>query len=166
MKPWLQARTPAQILWLTAAVNALVVIGLGVMAVARHHHSLILFAAGLATIGILAGLLIERKVKNGIAAGRWPDSTMERMRDFFAHPAFPLLYWALFAAAIMASYLSSPLNPAWLMMVVWPSISLGRINTLLRQKTQPASSRLLTLDEPPKPLHSDHWGNPPSTFAR
>ncbi len=173
MRPWLQTRTPAQLLWLAIALNILVSAGfLGLGLLHRHNGPQLTFnlllgsTFAIIVIGTLASLFIEQEMKNGIAAERWPDYTIERLRKFLAHPAFTVLRLVLFVAAILCIVVTFPRNSIWFWAIFWPELSISRIRGLAHPERPGTSNRLFSPDEPPKPLHSDHWGDPPGTFAR
>lgn len=174
MEPWLQARTPNQLLWLIAAANALAVIGFvlvapmpwhsGIAQQTPHQHPLLDFCT--VVIGIVASLFVEQELTNGFAANRWPDDTMARVRKLVVHPVFTIVPLLFLIVGVVSTLISPPHNMEWLWMAFWPTMSMVRLRALALPEKPSRPNRLFTPGEAPKPLHPDHWGNPPGTFAR
>lgn len=162
-----------QLLWLIAAINALVPIGFGILAIPWHigsvrqtPHSLLWSGFSMIVIGVIASLFAEQELKNGIAANRWPDDAIEYLKELLAHPAFTALMLAAFVASIVCLVHSFTRISDWYWAFFWPCLSISRVRMMARPERPNQSDRMFTPGEPPKPLHSDHWGNPPTTFAR
>jgi len=98
MRPLLQYRTPAQLLWMIGAMNVLVSLGFGVLGVGSRHYphlhlplSVALLSFGAFVLGLIGTLIAESSLKNGIKSERWPDALLDAPRKVVAHPAFSIL---------------------------------------------------------------------------
>ena len=165
----LERRTPAQLLWIIAASNALVSISFVELAWDRskgpYPTGWFWLAAPLAALalGFVTCLIAEQALQNGINSERWPDSLLNAPRKFTAHPAFSVLSGLLFIGALAYVVFLGVRHSGGVWMILWPLMCLTRVRGYLRPK--PKSDRLLQPRERSKPLQSEHWGTPPSPFT-
>jgi hypothetical protein len=163
----LERRTPAQLLWIIAASNALVIIGFGLLSLLSWRHkdlslSLWCWLAAI-VLGLIGSLLTEQALRDGISSERWADKLLEAPRNLTASSPFSIICGLLFLSYLACFIFSAAHNLAGAMMLFWPLMSLTRVGTYLRRK--PPSDRLLQPIERPKPLQSENWGAPPRPFS-
>ena len=99
MRPLLKYRTPAQLLWMIGAANALVSLSFGVHGVVsrRYPHGqhrplpTVLFSFGALILGLIGTLIAESSLRNGTKSERWPDALLDAPRKVVAHAAFSIL---------------------------------------------------------------------------
>jgi hypothetical protein len=170
MRPLLQYRTPAQLLWIIGAMNVLVSLSFGLLGVGSCHYPhrhlpfpLALFSFGALVLGLIGTLIAESNLKNGIRSERWPDAQLDALRKVVAHPAFFMLPFLLIIASFVyiISSRSGPLSGGW--MFLYPAMSLTRVISALRPRQADADHR--SRMDPPKPLRSEHWGSPRQPFS-
>jgi hypothetical protein len=168
MSSLLERRTPAQLLWIIAASNLLVIIGFGVLSLPSWRHrglSLSLWCSVAAIIlGLISSLPTERALRDGINSERWADKLLEAPRSLTGSPAFSILCGLLFLSYLAFVIFSAAHNVGGSLMIFWPLMSLIRVGTYLRPP-KPPFDRLLQPIEQPKPLQSENWGTPPRPFA-
>jgi hypothetical protein len=167
MSSLLERRTPAQLLWIVLASNALVVIGFGNLALPSWRHrglslSLLCSVAAI-VLGLVSSLPTERALRDGINSDRWADKLLEGPRSLTASPAFYVLGGLLFLIYLAYVIFSAAHNVGGSLMIFWPLMSLLRVGTYLRPK--PPSDRLLPPMDEPKPIQSGNWGTPPRPFS-
>jgi hypothetical protein len=166
MKPLLEGRTPAQLLWIIAASNALVSIGFAIPYVQSWQRHRMPFSQNLpwfavTLVGLSATLLSEAALKEGVASEQWPEALLVTPRKLFEHPAISVLGWSLIVASFAAIAFSRH-GVAWAFLA--PSMSLNRVRVSLRPPGKVATNPRL-LPYPAKPLLSEHWGAPPQPFS-
>jgi hypothetical protein len=168
MKPLLEGRTPTQLLWIIAASNALVSIGFGMLFVQSWQHHRVPFSqnfpwfAPLLT-GLIATLLSEAALKEGVASEQWPEALLVTPRKLFEHPAISILGWSLIVASFAAIAFDRGHNIGGAWAFLAPSMSLNRVRVSLRPPSKVATNP--GLPYPAKPLQSGHWGTPPRPFS-
>jgi hypothetical protein len=96
MKPLQEGRTPTQLLWTIAASNALVSIGFGILFVQSWQHHRVPFSQNLPwlaalVVGLIATLLSEAALKEGVASDQWPEA-FSSLRESFWNIR-PSLFW-------------------------------------------------------------------------
>ncbi len=164
MSSLLQRRTPAQLLWIVAASNALIAIGFGTLLLPgmRHRglHPALWYPFAAVVLGLIAALIAEQALQNGIDSGRWPDSLLAVPRKLVTHPMSTVLVGFLSIGAI-AYVASRDFGGPWVFL--WPLTSLIRVKRYFHPK--PKSDTLLLSLERPKPLQSESWGAPPRPFT-
>lgn len=171
MKSWLEDRTPAQLLWIIAALDSLATIGFGVLIVRSWHHSkaldLLLWCPLAAYVfGVTASLFAEQALKNGIQSERWSDNLIDGPRKLVSHPAYSI-FGASFFVAYLASAIVSPAGHViWSMIFFWPLMSLIRVHGYLRPRPASANGSLLGTNEQAKPLQSAQCGASPQSFPK
>jgi hypothetical protein len=169
MKPLLEGRSPAQLLWSIAASNALVSIGFGMPFVQSWQHHRVPFSQNLPwfaalLVGFIATLLSEAALKEGVASDQWPEAVLVAPRRLLERPAVPFLGWSLIVASFAAIAFAhgNHIGGAWAFLA--PSMSLNRVRASLRPPGNDATNPRL-LPNPAKPLLSEHWGSPPQPFS-
>jgi hypothetical protein len=169
MKPLQEGRTPTQLLWIIAASNALVSIGFAIpylQSWQRHRvplsQNLPWFAVIL--VGLIATLLSEAALKEGVASKQWPEALLVTPRKLLEHSAIPVLGWSLIVASFAAIAFAhgNHIGGAWAFLA--PSMGLNRVRVSLRPPGKVATNPRL-LPYPAKPLLSEHWGSPPKLFS-
>jgi hypothetical protein len=167
MRPLLQYRTPAQLLWMIGAPNVLVSMSFGLHGLVSRHYPhgqhrplpTVLFSFGALVLGLIGTLIAESSLRNGIKSERWPDALLDVPRKVVAHPAFSVLPYLLIIASfvdIIYSYSrSGNFSGAWVFL--YPAMSLTRVSSALHPRQTNADHR--SRMDPPKPLQSEHWGN-------
>jgi hypothetical protein len=170
MRPLLQYRTPAQLLWMIGATNVLVSLSFGVLGVGSRHcphrhlpFPVALFSFGALVLGLIETLIAESKLRNGIKSERWPDALLDVLRKVAAYPAFFILPYLLIIASFVDIIFSRSGNLSGAWMFLYPAMSLTRVISALRPRQTDADHR--SRMDPPKPLQSEHWGSPPRPFS-
>ena len=170
MRPLLQYRTPAQLLWMIGAMNVLVSLGFGVLGVGSRHYphrhlplSVALLSFGAFVLGLIGTLIAESSLKNGIKSERWPDALLDAPRKVVAHAAFSILPSLLIMSSFVDIIFSRSVNLGGAWMFLYPAMSLTRVISALRPRQTNADHR--SPMDPPKPLQSEHWGSPPRPFS-
>jgi hypothetical protein len=170
MRPLLQYRTPAQLLWMIGAANVLVSMSFGLLGgVSRHYPHrflplpLALFSFGAVAFGLIGTLIAESNLRNGIRSERWPDALLDAPRKVVSYPAFFILPYLLIIASFVVIIFSRGGNFSGTWMFLYPALSLTRVISALRplQTNADHHNRM----DPPKPLQSDHWGSTPRSFS-
>ena len=165
MRPLLKYRTPAQLLWMIGAANALVSLSFGVHGVVsrRYPHGqhrplpTVLFSFGTLILGLIGTLIAESSLRNGTKSERWPDALLDVPRKVVAHPAFLVLPYLLIIASFVDIIYSSSGNFSGAWVFLYPAMSLTRVSSALHPTRANADHRSRV--DPPKPLQSEHWGN-------
>ncbi len=173
MRPLLQNRTPAQLLWMIAALNILVSMSFGMLGLRLWRlpqsqqlpHSLLWVSFGVLILSLIGDLIAEQNLRDGISAERWPDKLLDGPRKLFAGPAFSILNVFLLVASCAYVFFSHPHNVGGAWAFLYPALSLTRVISAMRKRPSSSTDRLLTRIEPPKPLHSEHWKTPPHPFT-
>jgi hypothetical protein len=164
----LQSRTPAQLLWIIAASNALVVIGFGVLSLPSWRQRGLSLSFWLLVAAIILGLIgslpTERTLRDGINSERWADRFLEAPRSLTGATAFSILCGLLFLIYLAYVIFSAAHNVGGSLMLFWPLMSLLRVGAYLRPK--PPSDRLFQWVEQPKSLQSENWGHPATPLIK
>jgi hypothetical protein len=163
MKPLLEDGTPTQLLWIIAASNALVSIGFGIPFVQSWQHHRVPFSQNLPwlaalLVGLIATLLSEAALKEGVATEQWPEALLVTPRKLLEHPAISVLGWSMFVASCAAIAFSRVQNIGGAWAFLAPAVSLNRVRVSLRPPGKVPTY-------PAKPLLSEHWGAPPQLFS-
>jgi hypothetical protein len=167
----LQSRTPAQLLWIVAVANVLMISSFAIPLIQSwrlpEEHSLSL-AAKLTFLTIygtwlIGGLLAGSVLRKGITRNQWPEALLATPRKLLEHPAISALCWALIVAAFAAMVFSrgSHLSGFWPVLIVQTSIT----NTRLALRKQAKADESGGLLHPARPLQSENWGTPPRPFS-
>ncbi len=170
MKP-LQSRTPAQLVWICVASNALIALCFGAAFLLSLRlppdvriplsQKIPWFAFFL--LGIIGDVLAASTLRRGVATERWPESLLIAPRKLLNRPGFSVLNWTLIVAVIAVSGFSTRQNLAGYWFLFAPLMGLSSMRLSLReQKEVPAPSHL---PYPESPLQSEHWGTPPQPFS-
>ncbi len=171
MRPLLQYRTPAQLLWMIGAANVLVSMSFALLGVVSRHYPhrqhrplpTVLFSFGALVLGLIGTLIAESKLRNGIRSERWSDAVLDAPRKVVAHPAFFILPYLLIIASFVDIIFSRSGNLSGAWMFLYPAMSLTRVTSALRPRQTDADPR--NRMDSSKPLRSEHWGSPPRPFS-
>jgi hypothetical protein len=169
MKSPLEGRTPTQLLWIIAASNALVSIGFAKPFVQSWQHHRVPFSQNLPwfaalVIGLIATLLSEIALKEGVSSEQWPEALLVTPRKLLEHPAISILGWSLIVASFAAIAFPRGHNIGGSWVFLAPAMSLNRVRVSLRPPGKAATNPRL-LPYPAKPLMSEHWGAAPQPFS-
>jgi hypothetical protein len=170
MSSLLERRTPAQLLWIIAVANALIVSGIaGILVMSwqlpeglRLPWTAKLPWLALLSPGFIAGILAEVALQRGVAHKQWPEALLATPRKLLEHPAVSVLGWSLIVASFAAIVFSRGhhVSGAWSFLI--PQLSIARVQFSLRS---PANADDSSLIYPAKPLQSENWGAPPRPFS-
>jgi hypothetical protein len=173
MRPLLENRTPKQLLWIIAASNALTSLGFAMIgllppphhhvAFLRNHSSSIWMCFPAILIGLIATLFAEQSLKDGVASEQWPEALLVAPRKLFEHSAISTLGWSLIVASFLMIVFTRSSNVAGAWVFLAPALSLQRISSSLRPRSNPPSDTHPLY--PLKPLQSEHWGTPPRPLS-
>ena len=160
-----ERRTPAQLLWIIAASNALIITGFATLSLPamRHGGQHPWYSFAITVLGLIGSLIAERALRGGINSDQWPESLLAVPRKLAAHPVSAILAGFLFIGAIAYVVFTSArhIGGAWIFL--FPQMSLIRVQSYLRP--EPKSDSLLQPSERPKPLQSENWGAQPRPFS-
>ena len=172
MKPVLQSRTPAQLLSIIAASNALTSLGFGMLSLRpwllhqEHQHmpfSQTLPWVAVLMVGLTTTLFSELALKDGATSERWPDVILAPTRRLLERPGVTVLSISLLVAGIAVAAFTSASNVAAMWVFLAPALSLNRVRSSLCFRNKEATNSVPSF--PVKPLQSEQWGVPPKPFS-
>jgi hypothetical protein len=169
MSSLLERRTPAQLLWIIAVANALIVSGIAAILVMswqlpeglRLPWTAKLPWLALLILGFIAGILAEVALQRGAAHEQWPEALLATPRKLLEHPAVSVVGWSLIAASFAAIAFSHGhhVSGAWFFLI--PQLSIARVRLSLRERPKTDDFSLIY---PAKPLQSENLGTSPRPF--
>ena len=167
----LQSRTPAQLVWISVASNALIALCFGMLFILslrlpeglRLSYLQKLPWIVLLLVVIIVDILAESALRKGVANERWPESLLVAPRKLAGNPLFSVLGWSLILASFAVFVFSRGLHVAGFYFFLAPQMGLNRVRMSLRPPNKVAANSGLSY--PVKPLQSEHWGVPPRPFS-
>jgi hypothetical protein len=157
----LDSMSPERIAALSGAGSVIVLLTIAKDFLIPRPHlpgpSLAFWAAWAAVVvGYALMWAMERRLVDGIEAGRWSEDELEPLRRRLAHPAWTFVSWALLLAAVL-TFPISRWATYWLLFCIWVLASglVARLRFALKPADDSSARGGLAIAAP---ISSEHWG--------
>jgi hypothetical protein len=167
----LRTRPPMQLLWITwissviVALSAAAMIALSWRLPAAQRLPTLIKCLWVAIILLcyIASTLAESALRKGVAANQWAEELLVRQRGMADGSLISALGWFSIVAAFVVIVLDHRWSVSAVPLLFAPQMSLSQVRLILRPQNTEADIRGTIY--PAKPLHSEHWGEPPHPFS-